>query len=71
MKGLRFENKMLRKTFRLKKEKGAGYLRKLLIKDLCSSPNTIRMIKPRSINERSMWLYAREEKYVEAFGGKT
>jgi hypothetical protein len=66
-----YENRVLRRIFRPKRDEVTGEWRKVY-EELYSSPNIIRVIKSRK-NEMGMGcsMYGGEETCRQGFGGKT
>jgi hypothetical protein len=69
-----FENRVLRRIFVFKKDEVTGEWRKLHneLNDICSSPNTVRVIKSRRIRWAGrVARMGEEERRVQGFGWET
>jgi hypothetical protein len=70
-----FENRVLRRIFRPKRDEVTGKCRKLHnegLNDLYSSPNIVRVMKSRIMRwARACSTYRGEERRIQGFGGET
>ena len=69
-----FENRVLRRIFRPKRDKVTGEWRKLHIEELNnlhSSPNNFRVIKSRKIEWLDHVAYLGGKRYIQVLGGET
>jgi hypothetical protein len=69
-----FENRVLRRIFRPKRDEVTGECRRLHNKELYalySSPNIIRVIKSRRQMGRTCGTYGGEERCIQGFIGET